>query len=194
MSDQKQITQIFMPGFVPMEEGKPLDGMAFLKKIVPVDGYLTEGHAYSRVVTRYTVESGGSVTDFTKRKPPIITIKAIITDTPVGVWNPLTGLIESYDGRKEDLWQDIKDLDQSDSLLSVNTTEGIYDSYIMEDLSTSKEVEDEESIRFSATFIHLRFAPTVKAAATMNAADSMAGILGKTKNLGRTTPRQLELI
>ena len=187
-----QLTHLFVPGFV--KEGNELSGMAFLKEIIPVDGFLRETHSYSRTTSKYPIQTGASVSDFSKRKQPEVEISCILADSVIGLWNPLTGIIESRPGRKEEMQQKILDLHESDTLFSINTTKGIYDVCLFGNLTFDVEVEDEDTIPFKAKLEINWFASMTEETEEINLADELFGFIGPVKNLGRTTPRPLEII
>ena len=185
------VKHIFIPGFV--KEGEGLTGLAFIKKIIPVDGYLREMHRYSRVTTDYPVEKAAYTNDFSKRRPPQPELDIILADCVAGTWNPVTGIVESYEGRKDQLMDDILALYESDVIFSANTSRGIYDNCLFEEISNPIEIDDEDTIRFTAKLKQIRFASSKKQESSSNAAAELTPIVSGFNNIGRTIPRKLQL-
>lgn len=188
------VSQIFLPGFVI--EGNDLSGLAFLKEIIPVDGYLREAHRYSRVRTKYPIQSKGAITDFSKRMQPQLELHCIVADCVVERWNSISGILNSYPGRKDELKDKILDLHESDYLFSINTTMGIYDDCQFDNLNFDIEPENEDTIEFTASVGVNWFADIGNTDNTeeLNLADDLKSIVGPVVNLGRTTPRKLGIL
>lgn len=122
--------------------------------MVKIDGYAidiatSEEHELEAEVTEFPIEEGGSVTDHVRIKPPTVTIKGIISDTPIGAIADLRGsnLKPSEEGRVV-----LEAIFAAKEQIVLETTLKTYTDMIMESLSFSEDGESGEALNFTASF------------------------------------------
>lgn len=122
--------------------------------MVKIDGYAidiatSEEHDLEAEVTEFPIEGGGSVTDHVRIKPPSVTIKGIISDTPIGAVADLRGsnMKPSEEGRVV-----LEAIFAAKEQIELETTLKTYKDMIMESLSFSENGESGEALNFTASF------------------------------------------
>ncbi len=144
----------FIPGFHP--HGKEMEGATFWWEIIKVDAFLTEDHSFSTKITEYPVENGAYMHTHVHRLSPVVNITGIVTDTPIGIWNPLTGLLETMPGRSMEIINKLIALRDTGEPMSVSTTLGVYDDYLFKSFDVNRKESDGYSIPFSAKMKHFK--------------------------------------
>jgi hypothetical protein len=159
---------------------------------VVLDATIREDHTTSLEVTEHAVEDGSPVGDHARKKPIVLTLEGIITNTPATREdNDRTLEAQGFDDgtvnsiADKPFWAQTQYLhllylqDQRE-LLTVPTSLRTYDNMILENLSAPVDQNTGDALRFTAT---LRQVTIVKT--------EFSSTPTKKKNLGSVTGRKL---
>lgn len=179
----------FMPGFVV--NGHNSEGEEFWTKILKVDAFLSEKHKGVNKKTKYATESGSYINTRLKQMPTELDIEGVITDTPIDLFNPATGIIKSVPGRAKEIQKQIEAL--RGKVFSVNTTLGIYDYYTFDELIWKQEVSNGCSIGFSARISKFRAAKSATGGEEQYLDDRVVRTATRKQYLGRRVAKEFFL-
>lgn len=131
-----------------------------------LDVSLSEDHTFESDVTDYPVESGGSVSDNIRPKPIKVSIKGVITDTPLASninSQGLNGLEfaelvqeEGFDNAVQFLpsqlaYEFLKTVWQSQDVVQIRTSMGTFENMAMTSLEIPRSKETTGGLQFTAT-------------------------------------------
>lgn len=139
-------------GQVALLSRRGLDEM----RSVAWDCTLTEGHGLSNDITDHAVEDGASVSDHIRRKPDMLTIEGLLTDSP------LTGdstVVEFVPGRAAALYEQLRQLAVG-QVFTVATSIRDYDSMAIAALDVPVSLATGQGLRFSLHMKQIRIVRT----------------------------------
>lgn len=127
----------------------------------PIDAALSEDHDHEADVTEFPVEQGGNVTDHVRIKPAQVTIKGVVSDTPIGAIATIRDAsnVTLGDG---DVGNAVLPSDEARAFLvatfeageeiTIETSRKTYENMIMEKLSIPEGGDVGEALMFTASF------------------------------------------
>lgn len=126
-----------------------------------IDAALSEDHDHEAEVTEFPVEQGGNITDHVRIKPIQVTIKGVVSDTPIGAVAAIRDAanVTIGDGDVGDaVLPSVEALAflratfEAGKEITIETSIKTYDDMIMERLSIPQSAETGEALMFTATF------------------------------------------
>ena len=139
-----------------------------------LDASVSETHSQEIEVTDHPVEQGANITDHRRRKPFVLTMEGIITNTPLPVESAAKST-QTYDGkswtsrasavpgRAEDAYATLQALCDSSKLLTITTALKVYPNMTLTSLSVPRDASTGQSLRFHATLREIRIVKNVTA-------------------------------
>lgn len=139
-----------------------------------LDATISELHTAESEITEHPVESGSNIVDHLRKKPDVIQIEGIISNTPIPHPNdPLTrktiGSV-TYDSRGQidatrapKALQDLLDIQTQQRLVDVYTAVRQYENMAMKSLTLPVDKRTSESIHFTAVLVEVRIVTNAEA-------------------------------
>jgi hypothetical protein len=162
-----------------------------------LDATLSEVHSVDVEVTDHPVETGANVVDHARRKPDVVQLEGVISNTPLGLqpkpllrFDPDTPQGQSFfdvlDGpdanptRAETAYQQLQGLADG-TPVTIRTTLREYTNMVLESLSVPRSAQTGDSVQFTARFRQVRFVSSQTVA-------TATGPLAPRKSLGTKAP------
>lgn len=136
-------------GFIKPDDAGNTDEIA-----LELDATLLESPDYTATPTRSEVESGAEITDHVTLAPETLTIEGIVTNTPIGIQQLLTG--RQFGNPAQDAFLFIKKL--YDDRLPFDFVGGlkVYTSMVITSFSPSRTSTTGQALRFRMTMQQIR--------------------------------------
>lgn len=112
------------------------------------DATVQEQHTRDAETTEHPVEDGASITDHVRIKPDRLQMEAYLSNSP------LTGT--ATDGRAEGLYEQLRLLQESATLLTVLTTLRTYESMVIESLGVPRSAKEAGAVHLNITLKQIR--------------------------------------
>lgn len=112
------------------------------------DATLTEQHTSDAEITEHPVETGANISDHVRSKPDRLQMDAILSNSP------LTGNAEA--GRAENLYEQLRLLKESATLLTVLTSLRTYESMAIESLGVPRTAKEAGAVHVNVTLKQIR--------------------------------------
>lgn len=115
-----------------------------------IDAALSEDHDLEAAVTEFPVEEGAAVTDHVRLKPRTVTIKGIVTNTPIGAVADFRGgsnLLPT-----EEALVVLEAIYEAKEEVTIETSLKTYDRMVLEKLSIPRDGSTGDALMFTATF------------------------------------------
>ena len=125
-----------------------------------IDIFSSEEHSVESDVTEHLVESGSIMTDHVRRKPRMLSIEGVVSDTPHGDLRDRrsTDTLPSEDFR---LYMD--EIQGEGTQIVVITSVRVYENVVLKSFSETVNAQTGKSIRFKATFQQILIVETERA-------------------------------
>lgn len=128
--------------------------------------------SFPGLVTEHPVTDGEPLTDHVVLLPPVLQIDCMVTDHPAR----FIGLVAPE--RAIGLANDLLELRNNRTVLSVSTSRGVFPGYILETLDERRGVDTGSAIELSLTFKRRRVAVTSVSVAALDNDSALAGVGG----------------
>lgn len=141
------------------------DSITILNKIprakkvggIVIDGLLEESHSNTATATRLPIEDGSTISDHVTVDPDSVTIKGVITNTPLFATLLQGGSLSGLFGdRVTSAFEGIRQLMKDRKLLTVSTSLKVYTDMIIESFTPSKNGTTGQSMEFSMTLTKIK--------------------------------------
>lgn len=119
-----------------------------------VDAALREEHTFEADVTEHPVETGASITDHVRTKPPTISIEGIVSDTPL---EPVASLRQGDDLPSYETRVRLYEIWNAREPVTIDTTLTLYKNMVMQSFTIDEDGTTGEACRFRATFKQIRY-------------------------------------
>lgn len=117
-----------------------------------LDSAVTEEHQYESEVTSFPVEQGADVTDHVRAKPIVVTMEAIVTDTPIGLMQQ----IRSGTSRpSDDALAKLLGMRSARQPVTIETSLRTYTNMVLQSFNIPRSGTNGDCLRFSATFVQV---------------------------------------
>lgn len=139
---------------------------------ITVDSCLDETHSLDNEVTDHEVEEGFNITDHSRPKPDVVTLRCFVTNTPnsleqmklavnEGSSGESTDEIKAVPGRGNDIFKKLKKLRDTGELVTLVTTLKTYtatstEGMIVQSISIPRTASTFNGLEFSVTFKQIR--------------------------------------
>jgi hypothetical protein len=110
----------------------------------------SENHEFRSEVTQYPVEDGSNMSDHIVNNPDKLTIQGFVTNSPIST------LDTSGPGNGESAFEALLRIHRTREPVRVFTTLKEYENMALVCFSVPKNAETGETLRFSASFVHIR--------------------------------------
>ena len=104
-----------------------------------VDALLSINDTKEYITSDYPVEDGTSRSDGTIKKPRMVEIEFILTDTPIGPILPFISLLQASNGRASDLVEKLEEEADKSAYVLLSTTKRIYPRMQIAKIATSRD-------------------------------------------------------
>jgi hypothetical protein len=149
-------------------------------EVLELEATLEEGHTGTAETTDHPVESGADVTDHIRRKPDELTLKAIVSNTPILLLAFIRAEPSVPGGdpqtRAEDAYEWLRNVKDLGLLLNVSTTLRDYTSMAITGISVIRDKDRSRILEVNITLREIIIAVTEK---------STLEVPGAASNLGR---------
>lgn len=129
---------------------------------VELDCAISESHQAGQDVTDHPVEEGSPITDHARKRPDVVTIEGLVTDTPVGLTQrqraaQSLGLVDSEEapGYAQAAYDQLREL-LAGKIFTVVTSLRTYDDMVLTDLTVPRDRSIGHALRFSATLKQIK--------------------------------------
>lgn len=112
------------------------------------DATVTEQHTSDAEITDHPVETGANISDHVRSKPDRLQMDAFLSNSP------LTGTAEP--GRAENLYEQLRLLKESATLLTVLTTLRTYENMAIESLGVPRTAKEAGAVHINITLRQIR--------------------------------------
>lgn len=169
------------------EEG--MREVTFTENVLEFDAVTSETHEGISEITEHAVETGAPISDHKRTKPRRLTIEALVTNTPLGApppsgfdsGTPVTAEVraeeigESTEGQRPranvvvfsaafdrmvDVFDTLDALRSGDTFVTITTRVRTYENMQIVAVTSPREPEDGDSIRFTVECVEVRIAET----------------------------------
>lgn len=125
------------------------------------DATVTESHTLANDITDHPVEEGSNVADHIRRKPDVLVIEAMVTDTPLTddgtvVESASAALVE---GRAVAIYNQLREL-AAGQVFTVTTGVRDYDSMAIEGIDLPRSLQTGKALRFTLRMKQIRIVRT----------------------------------
>lgn len=142
---------------------------------VKLDASLAENHRRESEITQYPIEVGANISDHVRPKPIMLTIKGIVSSTPIPIDNTVPSLTRVQDARTKIIkWRD------AGTLLNVYTNKEVYQQLAIASLSEDVDALNGNDFEFDLTLQQV----TTAAVAYVQAPTPKNNIAAGTSNKG----------
>lgn len=122
-----------------------------------VDATISASHQGDMDVTEHPVEEGSNVADHIRKKPEVLTMEGVVSDTPVEQSErDKLGTMKKPVGRAKDAFDTLRDLRDSGELVTVATRLHTYDNMAITSLVFPDDARTGEAVRFNVTLKQVR--------------------------------------
>lgn len=160
---------------------------------VELDASISEGHRSPAQVTTNPVEVGLNVTDHIRALPARLTIRGMVSNSPLG--RPGL-LLDPEPTRAEDAYQTLRDLQARGELLTVATTLRDYTSMALTAVNVDRSVETGDVVLMSIELVEVRIvtSQTVAIDPSVLVVKRVGGSSSRGKKNARPAPPDVEKI
>jgi hypothetical protein len=128
--------------------GSPNGGTDFL-----VDVSLSEEHTYESEVTEFPVEKGSDVTDNIRRKPIVVSMEGLVSNSPI---NPdIIAARNAIDESVDEALAHLEKVFESGEPVTIRTSLKTWESMALQNLVIPRGPNGTESLRFTARFVQV---------------------------------------
>lgn len=120
-----------------------------------VDALLTINDTKDYITSDYPVEDGTSRSDGTIKKPRMVEIEFILTDTPIGPILPFTSLLQASNGRAVDLVEKLENEADKSAYVLLATEKRVYPKMQIAKISISRDEKTGHAFRVSMSLKEL---------------------------------------
>lgn len=138
----------------------PGTGARIVEDVVELDVALTEEEDRAREIFDHPIERGTPISDHQTRRPLVVRMTALVSDTPVAIEKSIEAAIAggSISKDKYDQLTAIFDDDENDKPLIIATGFRIYRNMLFRSLSTSRRPDMSGALEFRAEFVEVLYA------------------------------------
>lgn len=134
---------------------------------IRVDASVRENHGLDGVLTDHPVERGIDITDHYRVNPRVLTIEAVVSNTPINSSYPIGTTIDAVkaiatgdDQPAANAWGQIENLFTKAEIITIETSFKTYENMVLTSFSTAREPAGIDGMRFSITARELRIVDT----------------------------------
>lgn len=138
---------------------------------IEVDVSLSEQHVSEVEITEHPVEIGTNIVDHARPKPDVLTIEGVISNDALPLPDAVLNAHEEHGQRFTTrstgqpqragiAYDDLRALKDAAKLITVVTSLVTYDNMMLRSLSAPRDPRTGQTLRFSATFVHVRVVST----------------------------------
>ena len=134
---------------------------------IRVDASVRENHGLEGVLTDHPVEKGIDITDHYRVNPRVLTIEAVVSNTPINASYPIGTAIDSVkaiatgdDQPAANAWGQVEKLFTRAEIITIETSFKSYENMVLTSFSTVREPGGIDGMRFSVTARELRIVET----------------------------------
>ena len=140
--------------------------------LITIDACLDETHTLDSEVTDFEVEEGFNISDHSRAKPTVVTLRCFVSNTPLsmeqmrqavreGSSNETPTEIRAVEGRGNDVYTKLKKLRDNGELVTLTTTLTTYvssdkEGMIIQSLSIPRTSKTYDGLEFAVTFKQVR--------------------------------------
>lgn len=117
-----------------------------------LDALLSEEHSYNNQVSRHPIEEGEDVNDYIRSEPDIVTIRGIVSKTPISI--PL--FLSNFAGRYRKAFGDLRKLAKKGTVFDIVTVKRKYKDMAVLSLNISSDRNTGEVVDFTMTCQKIR--------------------------------------
>lgn len=129
----------------------------------PIDVFVMEGHSFQADVTEYPVESGSNIVDNIRPKPIEVTIRGIVSNSPIGpiAITRITG--GNDDGNyANDAYRRLLAIRDAREPVTIRTSLQTFKNMAMKSLSIPRGPGGDQYLEFDATFVQITIVTNVR--------------------------------
>ena len=116
---------------------------------ISLDATLSEDHSLTAKATQFPLENGSFVSDHVEVAPIRLSIRGVISDTPLNVLSDFNRSIDNFNR--------LTRLFETKAVLSVITGIRVYQNMVMTSLNVPRDVETGQSLTFEIDLQEMRF-------------------------------------
>lgn len=144
----------------------------------------SETHEFASKVTQFPVEDGSNMSDHILNAPDKLTINGFVTNSPIST------LDTSGPGTGESAFEALQRIHRTREPVRVFTTLKEYEDMALERLSIPKNANTGETLRFTASFVHIRKVSSAIVEVTALKADA-GDSASTTKDAGKQSTKKV---
>lgn len=127
---------------------------------IQLDASVSEIHSSQADITEFPVEDGSNITDHINKKPDVVQIEGIVSNTPIKSFTdffgaaPIKSLSNSLNGISNDLaktaYEQLLEIVEGNELITIITSLRTYENMAIESFSVNRDSSRSDSLHFTA--------------------------------------------
>lgn len=128
---------------------------------VELDASIDEQHSSANDITQYPVEKGVDISDHVKRLPDQLTIRGMVTDTPIKI-----GGVNIAANRSIETYQDVIQILDDAETITIVTTLKQYENMVLKTVDVPRNARLGHAVEMSLTFREIQTAEVTETQGT----------------------------
>lgn len=158
-----------------------------ISEVITLDATLDATLSHSMSVTDFPVEDGSSISDHTQKQPDVVTIRSIVSSTPLRIVS--LGVL-SGNARPRAAFEIMTELQESKELVRIVTGLKTYDNMALTNFTVPRRADTTNALFFTATFREVRIVSS--RIVTLPPEEAVEQTATKKEEGGKVTPKPTE--